>query len=258
MGLGKIAYQYRLNVLEMVFRAKAGHIGSSMSCLEILTVLYGAVMNTDKIRVKSPERDRFIMSKGHAAEALYAVLAGQGFFPHEMLKTFAASDTVLAGHPIPKLPGVEAATGALGHGLPVGVGIAIGLKADANPARVYVLLGDGELAEGSVWEGLMAASKFKLNNLCIIIDRNRLQISGNTEAVMPLEDLIDKLRAFGWDYRCCDGHDTVALQKALLSNIPIGRPLAVVADTIKGCGSPLMENNAEWHHKIPTMRNISK
>ena len=249
--LHKIAYQYRLDVLEMVFKAKAGHIGSSMSCLDILVVLYEFIMDTDRIKAKDPGRDRFIMSKGHAAEALYAVLAGKGFFPKENLDTFATFGTVFAEHPSPKIPGVEATTGALGHGLSVGVGMSIGIKAICSPARVFVLLGDGELAEGSVWEALMAASKFKLDNLCAIIDRNHLQISGATEDVMPLDDLSKKLCAFGWECRHCNGHDANELKEALLCSLGSNKPLAVVARTIKGYGSKLMENNAEWHHKIP-------
>ena len=249
--LSKKAYQYRLDVLEMVVRARAGHIGSSMSCLDILTVLYGAVMDTSKIKAGLPDRDRFIMSKGHAAEALYAVLADHGFFPKEMLSTFSTYDTCLAGHPIPGVPGVEAATGALGHGLSVGVGMAIGLKADQSHARVYVLLGDGEMAEGSIWEALMAAAKYRLDNLCAIIDRNRLQISGNTEEVMPLLDLSSKITTFGWDCRHVDGHDAQALRMALSGDLPVGRPLALLADTVKGRGSELMEDKAGWHHRIP-------
>jgi transketolase len=251
MKLRQIAFDRRLDVLEMVRSAYAGHIGGSMSCMDILVALYYRVMDAEKILAGDADRDRFILSKGHCAEALYAVLADLGFMPRETLETFSGFGTALAEHPTMKVRGVEVATGALGHGLPVGVGMAIGLRANASPARVYALLGDGELAEGSNWEAAMAGAKYKLDNLTVIIDRNSLQITGRTEDVMPLDDIGAKFRAFGWECVSCDGHDPDALTDAMTQN-PAGKPLAVIAKTVKGYGSAVMENIAEWHHQIPT------
>lgn len=214
-NLKQTAYELRLDVLEMVYEHKSGHIGGSMSCMDILTTLYGSVMDIDKIKAGADCRDRFVLSKGHCAEALYAVLAQFGLIDKSELDTFTMFGTRLAEHPTSKIPGVEAATGALGHGLSLGVGMAIGLRADSSPAHVYVLTGDGELAEGSVWEAMMSAAKYKLDNLTLIVDRNRLQISGGTEDVMPLDDLCDKISAFGFSVLVCDGHDYVALEQAL-------------------------------------------
>jgi len=220
--------------------------------MDILTCLYDAVMDCEKIHGHTADRDRFILSKGHCSQALYAVLADKGFFPKDKLKTYAEFDSMLAEHPTRKIPGVEFATGALGHGLPVGVGMAIALKADQHLARVYVLMGDGELAEGSIWEATMAAAKFKLDNLTAIIDRNRLQISGSTEVIMPLEPLAEKYRAFGWACRACNGHEPKELIAAITESRPAGKPLAILADTVKGYGSGIMENKADWHHHVPS------
>jgi transketolase len=247
-----------LDVLDMVKTANLGHIGGSMSCMDILVSLYYKIINIEKIKAAAPGRDRFILSKGHCAEALYAVFADLEIIPKESLSTFACFDTLLAGHPTKKIAGVEVATGALGHGLSVGAGMAIALKADKNPACVYVLLGDGEMAEGSVWEAAMAASKYKLNNLTAIIDRNRLQISGDTEDVMPLEDLEKKFRAFGWECRVCDGHEPDEIIDALTQNRPICLPLAVIANTKKGYGSAVTENKSEWHHHVPDDEEYEK
>jgi len=249
--LKKIAFDRRLNVLETVKTANSGHIGGSMGCMDILVALYYKIMDIEKIKTAAPDRDRFILSKGHCAEALYAVFADIGFIPKASLKTFASFGTLLAGHPAKKITGVETATGSLGHGLSVGAGMGIGLKADQNPANIYVLMGDGEMAEGSVWEAVMSAVKYKLNNLTVIIDRNRLQISGDTEDVMPLENLAKKLRAFGWECRVCNGHEPEELINALTENKPLLRPLAVIANIVKGFGSAVMENKAEWHHRVP-------
>ena len=246
MDLKKIAFDRRLDVLEMVFASKSGHIGGSMSCMDILTVLYYRLMDIEKILKKAPDRDRFILSKGHCAEALYAVLADRGFFPKEVLKTFGAFDTALAEHPTRKVNGVESATGALGHGLSLGVGTALG-----QASNVYVLMGDGELAEGSVWEAAMAASKYKLGNLTAIVDRNCLQISGSTEDVMPLEKLDAKFHSFGWEVRNCNGHEPDEIIEELTDSRPANQPRVLIAETVKGYGSPLMENNVDWHHLIP-------
>ncbi|MCL2840179.1 MAG: transketolase [Defluviitaleaceae bacterium] len=248
--LKKIAYERRLDVLEMIWASKSGHIGGSMSCMDILVTLYYEIMDTDKILKNAPDRDRFILSKGHCAEALYAVLADKGFFPKEDLKTFGKFDTALAEHPTKKIPGVEIATGALGHGLSIGVGMALGLKNTSS--TIYVLMGDGELAEGSVWEAIMAANKYSLNNLIAIIDRNYLQISGETKDIMPLESLVGKFEYFGWPVLLCDAHNP----ERIIARIKEGRqgnagPFALIAESIKGKGSSLMEYKTEWHHQIP-------
>ncbi|MCL2017017.1 MAG: transketolase, partial [Defluviitaleaceae bacterium] len=245
-NLTKISQALRLTVLDMITAAKSGHIGGSMSCMDILVALYYIVMDTEKIRTAAADRERFILSKGHCAEALYAVLADKGFIPKETLKTYAAFDTILAEHPTAKINGVEIATGALGHGLSVGVGMAI-----AVPSSVYVLLGDGELAEGSIWEAAMTAAKYRLTNLTAIIDRNRLQISGSTEEVMPLENLAEKFRSFGWDCRPCNGHSPKEIAAAITENRPPNKPMAIIANTVKGYGSAVMANLADWHHNIP-------
>lgn len=247
MNIKKIAFERRLDVLDMVFSSKSGHIGGSMSCMDMLCALYYRIMDTKKIALKAPDRDRFILSKGHCAEALYAVLADKGFFPKEDLKTFGAFDTALAEHPTRKVNGIEVATGALGHGLSIGVGMGIGLA--ETSANIYVLMGDGEMAEGTVWEAAMAASKYQLKNLKAIVDRNKLQISGSTEDVMPLENLDEKFSSFGWEVRICDGHNPDAVIAALTASHE--KPLVFIAETIKGYGSPLMENDADWHHLIP-------
>lgn len=251
MTLKRIAFERRLDVLEMVKSANTGHIGGSMSCMDILVCLYYQMMDTYKILNGEPDRDRFILSKGHCAEALYTVLADKGFITKDTLHTYAAFDTILAEHPTTKVRGVEAATGALGHGLSIGLGMALALRRDGNPAKVYVLMGDGELAEGSVWEAIMAASKYALDNLVAIIDRNRLQISGDTEVVMPLEPLTDKFRAFGWEYSVCNGHEPESILDALTKPHGTGKPRAIIAETIKGYGSSVMENRADWHHLVP-------
>jgi transketolase len=250
MNLDKKAYELRLDVLEMVFNHKSGHIGGSFSSMNILTALYYAVMDDSRIKAGDPARDRFILSKGHNAEALYAVLADRGFFDKSELDTFTCFGTRLAEHPSHKLPGVEVSTGALGHGLSIGVGLAIGLKTTEPESHVYVLMGDGELAEGSVWEAAMSAGKYGLSNLTAIIDRNRLQISGCTEEVMPLDDLTAKLKAFGFAVCECDGNSCEELIPMLKTRVP-GKPVAVIANTVKGYGSEVIENKAGWHHAIP-------
>lgn len=249
-ALKRTAYQRRLEVLEMVHRTGSGHIGGDMSCMDALVTLYYEVMDTEKMRAGAPDADRFILSKGHCAEALYTVLADRGFFPKEQLKTYAQFGTKLAEHPTHGLPGVDLATGALGHGFPAACGMALGLLRDQNPAHVYTLMGDGEQAEGSIWEAVMFAAKYKLDNLTAIVDRNHLQISGTTEEVMPLGDLGARYAAFGWNVIGSSGHDYEVMHRAFLTRVP-GKPTAVILDTVKGKGSPLMENKAEWHHLIP-------
>lgn len=249
-NLKKIAYECRLKVLDMVHDHKAGHIGGSMSCMDILTVLYHSVMDTQKIISRASDRDHFILSKGHCAEGLYAVLASAGIIAPEALDSFTVFGSYYAEHPTTKIPGIELATGALGHGVSAAVGMAIGEKANSNTSHTYVLTGDGELAEGSVWEAFMTASKFGLDNLTVLIDRNYLQISGNTEDVMPLGDLKAKLISFGMYVIECDGHNYEAIRQALLYRVE-KMPVAVIAHTTKGKGSPVMESKADWHHLIP-------
>ncbi|MDR1132281.1 MAG: transketolase [Oscillospiraceae bacterium] len=249
--LRKIAFERRLDVLEMIHDTKAGHIGGSMSCMDILVALYYEIMDAEKIRSRSEDRDWFILSKGHCGEALYAVLADKGFFPKEELGSFAQFNTRLPEHPSHHLPGIEIGTGALGHGLSAGVGVALSLRRQKKASHVYVLMGDGEQAEGSVWEAIMAAHKFDLDNLTAIVDRNCLQISGATEDIMPLENLWKRYASFGWHIVECDGHDPQAVCRSLTLRIP-DTPVMVIANTIKGYGSPVMENKADWHHLIPT------
>lgn len=246
----KIAFERRLDVLKLIFKSQAGHIGGDMSSMDILVSLYYRVMNTRKILEGSDDRDRFILSKGHNAEALYTILADIGFFPESMLDTYAKLDTILAQHPTKMIPGVEVATGSLGHGLSLGVGMALGLAMKRPTPHVYVLMGDGEQAEGSVWEAAMAAAKYELDGLTAIIDRNGMQISGTTETVMPLDDLGEKYRAFGWHTVECNGHNSDALTQALRLRVP-RKPVCVIAHTHKGYGCTLMQDRAEWHHKVP-------
>ena len=244
--------EYRRTILRIIKRAKAGHTAGSLSCIDILNVLYNRVMDITPQNFASAERDRYIQSKGHSVEALYVVLADQGFFPSSGLDTLNRFRSHFVGHPTRKVHGVEHNTGALGHGLSVSVGLALGAKRNCQPYRVFTLLGDGELAEGSSWEALMAAGHYELDNLVIIVDRNRLQITGSTEDVMGLEPLASKFAAFGCAVRQCDGNDIVALARAL-DSLPFerGKPNLLLAQTIKGKGISFMENTAKWHHRVP-------
>lgn len=258
--LGKVATQIRLEVLKMIYEAGTGHTGSSLGETDILVALYfGGILRADP---KNPDwigRDRFILSKGHAVEAYYATLAHAGFFDPNLLRTYCRYGSPLIGHPNNKIPGVEMNTGALGHGLSIGVGMALAGRLSNSESkdryRVFVLMGDGELAEGSVWEAAMAAGHYHLDNLVAIIDRNRLQISGSTETVMSLEPLQSKWESFGWSIRETDGHDYRALIDTF-SSVPFseGKPSLVIANTIKGKGISFAENQAGWHHHVPTER----
>ena len=248
------AYALRKNVLKMICRAKTGHIGGDFSVMEILVSLYGKEMNISPENRNDPNRDYFVLSKGHSVEAYYSVLAAKGFFPmEEVFEKYSQFGSPFIGHPNNKLPGIEMNSGSLGHGLPVCVGIAKACKMDDRPSRVYVVMGDGELAEGSVWEGAMAASQYRLDNLCATVDRNRLQISGSTEEVMHHEDLAERFRAFGWNVIPTKGNDVDALCAAYETAKTVkGKPTVVIANTTKGCGVSFMENQAGWHHRIPT------
>ncbi|WP_418789609.1 transketolase [Niallia circulans] len=264
--LERKAAEIRMSVIDMIYEAGTGHTGSSLSNTDILTVLYYEVMKNDPANPNWEERDRYIQSKGHAVESYWAVLADKGYFPKEELKTFSKFNTRLIGHPNNKVPGVEMNTGALGHGLSISVGMALAAKMDHKDYRVFTLMGDGELAEGSVWEAAMAASQYKLDNLVGIVDRNRLQITGSTDDVMSNEPLDKKWESFGWDVIEVDGNDIAELVQVFHS-IPKteGKPTIILANTIKGKGISFAENEAGWHHHVPSqeeyelaMKELSK
>lgn len=258
-NLKALAYELRENVIDMIVSGKAGHIGGDMSVMEILTEIYFEQMNISPENQDDPDRDKFVMSKGHSVEAYYAVLAKKGFFDiKEVIEKFSKFGSPFIGHPNNKLPGIEMNSGSLGHGLPVSVGMALAGKRNGQDYRVYTVMGDGELAEGSVWEGAMAAHQYKLDNLCAVVDRNRLQISGNTEDVMGQDDLHERFKAFGWHVVDVeDGNDIDQLRTAFEeAKATKGMPTVLIANTVKGKGSPIMENKANWHHKVPTEEEL--
>jgi transketolase len=250
--LREAANDARREVLRMISHAQQGHIGGDMSVMDILTCLFVVVLRIDPAQPDWPDRDRFILSKGHCAGALYATLAHTGFFPPAELATFMAPLSPLNGHPDrTKVPGVETNTGPLGHGLPVAVGVAIAARLARSERQVYVVLGDGELQEGSNWEAMMTAGHRGLDNLVAIVDRNRLQQGARTEATNRLDPLAPRWESFGWHVVEVDGHDHLALLAALASR-PSGLPTCVIANTVKGKGISFMEDRVEWHHKVPT------
>ncbi len=255
-----LSFDLRKDVVDMIVAGKGGHIGGDMSMMDVLVTLYFKVMNISPENQDDPNRDRFVLSKGHSVETLYAVLAEKGFFPKEqVLREFSRFGSKFIGHPNNKLPGIEMNSGSLGHGLPVCVGMALAGKLDGAPYRVYTVMGDGELAEGSVWEGVMAASHYKLDNLCAVVDRNRLQISGGTEEVMHHDDLQARFEAFGWHVIQVDGHDYPALEAAFAEAKAIkGQPTLVLANTVKGFGASIMENKAAWHHHLPNQEEYEQ
>jgi transketolase len=244
--------QYRRQILSAIRAAGGGHTGGSLSCVDILNVLYNRVMDITPANFAGATRDHYIQSKGHAVEALYVVLADVGFFAYDELATMGRAGSHFVGHPTRKVPGVEHNTGALGHGLAVAVGLALGLKQDGLPHRVFTLLGDGELAEGSNWEAALTAAHYRLDNLVVIVDRNDLQITGFTEDVMALEPLADKFRAFGFAVEEVDGNSIPELVAAL-ARVPFGegKPNLILAHTVKGAGVSFMENVPLWHHHVP-------
>ncbi len=253
MKLQAKSFALRLDVLDMVYRAKTGHIGGDFSVCDILNVLYNRVMDVTPQNFSSVDHDHFILSKGHCVEALYAVLCDRGFFPREDLLTVSQFGSKYIGHPNNKVPGIEMNSGSLGHGLSVAVGMALAGKRQGKPYRVYVVMGDGELAEGSVWEGAMAASHYRLDNLCAVVDRNRLQISGCTEDVMAQDSQDERWAAFGWHTLHARGNDVENLERAFGEAKHFqGKPTVIIADTVKGCGVSFMENQAGWHHRVPT------
>ncbi|HEY8784730.1 MAG TPA: transketolase [Mucilaginibacter sp.] len=243
---------YRKKILKYIVGAKAGHTGGSLSCIDILNVLYNDVLNVSPDTFTSPDRDRYIQSKGHCVEALYVVLADKGFFPEDDLNTLCKYQSHYIGHPTRKVHGVEQNTGALGHGLPIAVGTALAAKMDDKDYRVFTILGDGELPEGSNWEAALVAAQYKLDNLCAIIDNNKLQITGANAEVCNTDPIDSKFENFGWAVKQVDGNDVHALHKAFAS-LPFqpGKPNLIIAHTIKGKGVSFMENSVKWHHGVP-------
>ncbi|HEY1790168.1 MAG TPA: transketolase [Verrucomicrobiae bacterium] len=252
------ATQLRKKTLEAIFDAGAGHTGGSLSCLDILNVLYNRILNVSPETFSNTARDRYVQSKGHSVEALYAVLADRGFFPEAELKTICHYQSYFVGHPTRHIPGIEMNTGALGHGLPICIGMALAGKMDSASYRVFTLLGDGELAEGSNWEAALAAAHYKLDNLTAIIDHNTLQITGHTRDVMSNEPLDEKWRAFGWKVKIVNGHDYGQLTDALSKPAEVGKPTCVIANTVKGRGVSFMENVAKWHHGVPSETELKQ
>lgn len=247
------ACEIRKDIIRMLEQAGSGHPGGSLSAADIVAALYFKVLRIDPQDPRKPDRDRFILSKGHAAPVLYAALAQRGFFPREELPTLRKLGSRLQGHPdMKKLPGVEMSTGSLGQGLSAANGMALAGRLDKLDYRVYVLLGDGEIQEGQVWEAAMAAAHYKLDNLTAFLDHNRMQIDGPIEEVMSPEPVADKWRAFGWDVQVIDGHDTGQILKAVEKALAVkGRPSMIIAETVKGKGVSFMENQAGWHGVAP-------
>lgn len=254
-----LARTVRMTSLQMVHAARLGHPGGDLSAADILAVLFSSVLKIDPRDPRMPDRDRFILSKGHCSAALYATLAEAGFFPREWLADYMKPLSLLNGHPDRnKVPGVEANTGPLGHGLPIAVGAAKAAKITGASWRTFVLTGDGELQEGSNWEAAMSASHFQLDNLTLIVDRNRLQQGDSTESTVGLEPLADRWRAFGWAVQEVDGHDLNLLIRTFrAAPLEAGRPNCVIAHTHKGRGVSFMEDRVEWHHRVPTAQELA-
>lgn len=247
------AARSRLLAVDAVHEAASGHPGGSLSCLDMLTALYFHEMNIDPKDPKNPDRDRFVLSKGHCSPALYATLAQRGYFPEEQLKLFRSVKGHMSGHPdMVNVPGVDMSTGSLGQGLSAAVGMALAAKLQGKSYRSYAICGDGEIEEGQIWEAVMAATKWKLDNLCIFVDVNGLQIDGPTAQVMPSDPLDAKFAAFGWDVLKIDGHDMQAILDALAkARTVVGKPTVILAATTKGKGVSFMENQVGWHGKAP-------
>lgn len=252
-ALVNIANEIRMGVIEQVYEAQSGHPGGALSCADILAVLYFNQMNIDPKQPDAPARDRFVLSKGHCSPALYAALARKGYFDKAVLTGFRNIDSNLQGHPdMTKIPGVDMTTGSLGQGMSAAVGMAIGSKMDSAGCRVYCLVGDGEIEEGQIWEAAMTASKNKLDNLCVIVDHNGLQIDGRVEDVAGLVDIKEKFESFGFYTLEIDGHDIEEIIHAFqTARQEKGRPTAIIANTIKGKGVSFMEGKSEWHGKAP-------
>lgn len=248
--LNELCRVFRIDVLKSVHSIQSGHPGGSLSVCEILTLLYQEIMNVDATKQDAPDRDRLVLCKGHAAPMLYRNLIEKGFLPADSMSTLRRLNSQLQGHPSIHTPGIEMPSGPLGIGLSSAQGMALGLKLDNSPARVYAVLGDGELNEGAVWEAAMSVPKFKLNNLTAIIDHNKVQLDGTTDEIMPLGDLEAKWRAFGWNVIRCDGHNIAELYSSLEAAKSCGEaPTVIIADTVKGKGVSFMEGKAAWHGK---------
>ena len=258
--LETVAAKGRLLGLDMVYHCASGHLGGSFSAMDILTVLYFDVMKVDPQNPTDPDRDRFVLSKGHCTPALYPILAQRGYFPEEDLNLFRSIDGHLSGHAeMHHVKGVDMSTGSLGQGISAAVGMALAGKMDQKDYRVYAVLGDGEVEEGQVWEAFMSAAKYQLDNLCAVIDVNGLQIDGKTADVMPTEPLDQKLEAFGWHVIPVDGHDFAALEAAFAQAAQVkGKPTMLLAKTVKGKGVSFMENQAGWHGKAPNAEQYEK
>jgi transketolase len=259
-ALARTAAQARLLGLEMVYGAASGHLGGSFSALDLLTVLYNEVMRVDPVHPQDPDRDRFVLSKGHCTPGLYPTLALRGFFPVEELKQFRSIDGHLSGHAeMHHVKGVDMSTGSLGQGISAAVGMALAGKTDGKGYRVYAILGDGEIEEGQVWEAAMSAAKYHLDNLCAVVDVNGLQIDGKTADVMPSEPLDQKWAAFGWKVLKCDGHDFDSIRAAFAQAQAVqGQPAVILAATVKGKGVSFMENNPGWHGKAPNAEQYAQ
>jgi transketolase len=247
----------RADTVRMIFKAKASHVGSSLSMTDILAVLFTGIMRHDPKAPKMPDRDRLVISKGHAAAALYATLAGRGYFPADWLDHYCAPNYPLFGHVSHQVPGVEVSTGSLGHGLPIACGMAIAGQKAPVPFRVFTILSDGECDEGSVWEAALFAPFHKLSNLTAIIDYNKIQSFGRVEDVLNLEPFADKWRSFGWDVREIDGHDHDKLRGSLTPQGRDGKPVVVIAHTVKGKGVSFMENKLAWHYSSPSAEQMA-
>jgi len=259
-AMRRAARDIRMQAVRMSHRSRAAHLGSALSCADILAAAYWGVLRIDPRSPADPDRDRFILSKGHAAAALFAALALRGYFPQDELQRFATAGCSMEEHPNPRsAPGVEAATGSLGHGLPIGNGMALAARITGRPSRAFVLMSDGEQNEGSVWEAAMFAAGQKLGNLCAIIDFNRWQATGRSCEVLALQPLADKWRAFGWRVEEADGHDVAALA-ALMSgpSTAVGQPLVIVAHTVKGKGVSFMEDDNNWHYRAPNDDELAR
>lgn len=260
-ALRKLAAQLRARIIETSARTGTPHLGSCLSCADILITLYFNALNINPLEPRSLTRDRFILSKGHAAPALFQVLAMKGFYPEVWLNDYGIDGGIFAEHPPTPdyLAGIEAATGSLGHGLPIGLGMALAARIQKQDYKVYAVLSDGECNEGSVWESAMLAAAQRVDNLCVIVDFNKWQATGRSEEVMALSPLVDKWRAFGWAAVEVDGHDIVALLAAL-TQFPqtTGKPTAIIAHTVKGKGVSFMEDDNNWHYRIPTMDEVAK
>ena len=261
-ALKELANKVRLDIIQEIYYAKSGHPGGSLSVADILTVLYFNEMHIDPEKPEDPARDRLVLSKGHASSALYAVLCERGYFPKENLVTFRNVNSILQGHPdMSKVPGVDMSTGSLGQGLSVANGMAMASKMDQMGNRVYCILGDGEIQEGQIWEAAMTSSKYNLDNLCVIVDNNNLQLSDRIENIKDLntEDIENKFKSFGFHTMTIDGNDVESIMSALSTAETVkGKPTCVIAKTIKGKGVSFMENNVSWHGKAPSDEEYKK